>query len=304
MIEVIRLSDEVRDSLAHYGAVHVNGTVENHNHENDSGLGKTLFKILHDSEVLCEEPSPIHRMVFRWNEKYVIKLKRHMEDFTEHTSLQHLAQHAPTVPVPKSHGILKMSGYFFAFMSYIPVSSLESAWGRLDEREKSSVRDQLDVIFTQIRSLPYAEGSPLGGVAGEGCKDLRRHLRKSNEQIFSCEAFEEFQFSNPHFGSSVYINFLRQLLPPIPSTCVFSHGDLRPDNIMVTFIQNNRCVVSGIIDWEYSGYYPEHYESTKVTNCMATNDNNDWYLYLPPSISPKNNPNRWLLDRLWDEHIA
>jgi aminoglycoside phosphotransferase (APT) family kinase protein len=39
---------------------------------------------------------------------------------------------------------------------------------------------------------------------------------------------------------------------------VFTHGDVRADNIMVKRDPdiNDRYVVTGIIDWEFSGFYP------------------------------------------------
>ena len=301
-VEIFQLSKEVRESLLRYRVITPDdeSDVQKENH----GINKAIVQVLHESEVLCKEPSPLHRMVFKWNGKYVIKVKRQMEDFTEYTSLVYLAKHAPDVPAPRPHGIVKMSGCFIIFMTYTPSMTLKNAWDKLDVSQKSSVRDQLDRIFIRLRKLPFPQGSALGGVAGEGCKDHRRHVRRSESQIFSSEKFIEFLFLNPYFGSSVYIQFLYKLLPSIPIDCVFTHGDLRPDNITVEFSSDDQCIVTGIIDWEYSGFYPEYYESFKVTNCLATNEKSDWYLYLPPSISPSRYPDRWLLDRVWDQHIA
>ena len=301
-IEVFQLSKEVRGALTKY--LNVAHMDEGNGERNQNGISKALFQALHESEILCKEPSPLHRMVFKWNGEYVIKLKREMGDFTEYTSLMYLAKHAADIPAPRPHGIVKMSGLFIIFMTYVPSITLENTWHKLNKSQKSSIRDQLDRIFIRLRSLPFPAGFLLGGVAGEGCKDLRRHLRRNKNQIVTSEEFVDFLFSDPHYGSSVYIQFLRELLPTIPSNYVFTHGDLRPDNIIVEFSSNNQCTITSIIDWEYSGFYPEYYESLKVTNCMATNEKTDWYLYLPPSISPRKHPVRWLVDRLWDQHIA
>lgn len=62
--------------------------------------------------------------------------------------------------------------------------------------------------------------------------------------------------------------------------------------------------MTGIIDWEYAGFYPEYYESTKVTNCLATNEDSDWYLFIPECVSPLRNAQKWLLDARWYSHIA
>jgi aminoglycoside phosphotransferase (APT) family kinase protein len=48
---------------------------------------------------------------------------------------------------------------------------------------------------------------------------------------------------------------------------VFTHGDVSPRNIMVERITNSTGVrgwrLSGIIDWETAGYYPDYWHYTK-----------------------------------------
>lgn len=81
-------------------------------------------------------------------------------------------------------------------------------------------------------------------------------------------------------------------------------GDLRPENITVQYDNHNKYLISGILDWEKSGFYPDYFESTKATSNMSTSDTNDWYLYLPRCASPTRHPSPWLVDRIWDIHIA
>lgn len=63
--------------------------------------------------------------------------------------------------------------------------------------------------------------------------------------------------------------------------------DLRPDNIAVIMDGSNRCVVTGLPDWEYSSFYPEYYEAIRATNCLAPYEYNDLFLFLPDCISPQ-----------------
>lgn len=79
---------------------------------------------------------------------------------------------------------------------------------------------------------------------------------------------------------------------------VFTHGDLRPENIAVDMDDCNQWVVTGLFDWEYSGFYPEYCEAFKCTNCIAPYEDDDWYLFLPNCISPKRYAHWWLLDRV------
>jgi hypothetical protein len=47
------------------------------------------------------------------------------------------------------------------------------------------------------------------------------------------------------------------LFTSLSQTHVFSHDDVRPDNIIVK-LEDGECRVTGIIDWKYGGFYPEY----------------------------------------------
>ena len=249
-------------------------------------LSRRLFDLLQTSEVLWKGPFADHKMVVKCAADIVVKMVQHIDDYTEYTTLQYLEQHKPDCPAPRPLGCMKMGRITLIFLTYIPSTTLGEVWNKLDSDQKVSVRDQLDAILTSIRSLPYVDGHPLGGVAGEGCKDIRRHLRQSDKPIKTLVEFEDFLFSSPRPGGLVFVELLRQLSPclPSPANIVFTHGDLRPDNITVEMGDHDQCLITGIIDWEYSGFYPDYYEAVRSTNCLAPYDDDDWFLYLPECI--------------------
>lgn len=45
----------------------------------------------------------------------------------------------------------------------------------------------------------------------------------------------------------------------IPHAIVFTHGDLNPRNILA---ENGK--ITGIVDWENAGFFPEYWEHTKM----------------------------------------
>ena len=263
-------------------------------------ISQELFAVMQNSEIFWKAPFPRHKMVFKCTSDIVIKAIRGMNDYTEYTTLQYLQEHKPSIPTPRPLGLVRMGGISLVFMTYIPSNTLGEVWNALDDSQKTSVRDQLDMILTDLRSIPYVNERPLGGVGGEGCKDVRRHLRQSDVPINTHAAFEDFMFSSPHPGGQVFAQFLHQLSPKLSSfpNTVFTHGDLRPDNITVEMDESNRCVVTGLLDWEYSGFYPEYYEAIRCTNCLGPREDNDWFLFLPDCISPKRYFHWWLLDRV------
>lgn len=271
-----------------------------------NSLSQRLFELMQTSEVLWKAPFARHKMVLKCAADIVVKMVRNIDDYTEYTTLQYLEQHKPDCPAPRPLGCVRMSGISLIFLTHKPSTTLGEVWHTLGSDQKTSIRDQLNAILINIRSLPYVDGHPLGGVAGEGCKDVRRHLRRSDEPIKTPAEFENFLFSSSHSGGLVFVELLRQLSPylPSPTNIVFTHGDLRPDNITVEMVDHGQCVITGLLDWEYSGFYPEYYEAVRCTNCLTPYEDNDWFLFLPDCISPKRYAHWWLLDRVRESRIV
>ncbi|KAJ6180593.1 hypothetical protein N7519_011054 [Penicillium mononematosum] len=183
--------------------------------------------------------------------KVVVKAVRNMEDYTEYTTLQYLDSHKSSIPAPKPLGVVLMSRISFIFMSHARSTPLAEVWNTLDSSQKASLSNQINTILADLRTIPYTEGSPLGGVAGEGCKDLRRHVRMSETPITSPEDFGTFLFSSPHRGGDVFVKFLRQLSSSFTNgsgqRIVFTHGDIRPDNLMVMLADNKYIIPESLI---------------------------------------------------------
>ena len=242
--------------------------------------------------------------VIKCSEDAVVKIVPNFEDYTEYTTLQYLRRYAPEIPVPTPLGVLMATKTAYIFMSYIPGPTLDSVWSQLSKQQKVSVANELNGILLKLRELKVPEDALLGGVGGEGCKDTRRHTRISQKPIRSVSDFEDFIFSNPTFGSSVYIGLIRSMSQShVPQIC-FSHADLRPANIVVKADQQGNYSISSILDWEMAGFYPDYWESVKATNTLSPQDEDDWYLHLPTCAAPTSYPLHWLVDRKWDVHVA
>ncbi|KAJ5571990.1 hypothetical protein N7535_005650 [Penicillium sp. DV-2018c] len=267
-------------------------------------LATSLKQLLLDSPKLWE--SPVRGMVVQCSENIVAKVIIGNGDSTEYTSLQFLAQRAPDIPVPRAHGMVALGPFSVIFMSYVPGMTLAQAWPTLSQKEKLSIQQQLGDIFYHLRSL-RPDSQHIGGVHGEGAKEFRINETAQFKDIKSPQQFSDLQFSIRHHGSNTYVEFLRSFLQnedPSMLRSVFTHGDLRAANIMVKHDPHfDRHTITGIIDWEDSGFYPAYYESTALTRSLSPIDEDDWYLYLPRSISPSAFPIRWLVDRLWSIHL-
>ncbi|KAL2828188.1 hypothetical protein BDW59DRAFT_171023 [Aspergillus cavernicola] len=207
--------------------------------------------------------------VVKCSDELVIKL---FPDLTEYHNLQYLSGHACDHPVPRTHGLIMLGNYRAMFMSQIPGVTLAKAWLGLSHEAKLSVQKPLDLIFSRLRCLRQDDGPEFGGVGGEGVKDYR--------------IMEIFAYKSP-----CHVKLLRAFVEEQNQTLqgsVFTHGDLKKSNIMVK--QNpgnaNAYTVTGIVDWEDSGFYSEYYECTTLSNRQSIMSDNVWYLYVPDCISP------------------
>ncbi|GFG16442.1 hypothetical protein IFM61392_09509 [Aspergillus lentulus] len=278
--------------------------------DNESISAEKSF-ILSVKQLLWNSPklweNPVRGVVVKCNEDIVAKVVTGNDDYTEYTSMQYLLKWAPDIPAPRPHGLVAFGPFRVIVMSYIPGTTLTQAWPKLVHEEKLSIQRQLDEIFRRLRALRQDDGNALGGVCGEGVKELRECALFKG--ITTTEGFNDLQFSARHHGSATYVQLLRYFLEYDTSTLehgsVFTHGDARTDNIMVKqdARSSDQYVVTGIIDWEDSGFYPHYYECTALTRTLSLVEEDDWYLYLSESISPLKFPVRWLVDRLWQIHL-
>ncbi|KAH6864818.1 hypothetical protein BKA58DRAFT_423328 [Alternaria rosae] len=279
----------------------VRGLIESDHDE--SSLARSIRKLVERSEVVWTPKFGNHKIVLKCSSGVALKIILKPDNLTEYTTLQYLEEHKLTIPAPRPHGLIRLGKCFLVFMSLVPGTTLEAVWPELDDVLKRSVQAQLNDIFIEVRSLTRPDSMPLGRVAGEGCQDLRRHVRCKTDPVWTTEGFDNWQFSNLHFGSPIYIKVLRSLCPPLSQKHVLSHNDLRPENIIVK-VEGGECLVTGIINWQYGGFYPEYYESTKVMDGLSTNEDSDWYLFIPECISPLRNTEKWLLDALRWKYVA
>lgn len=270
----------------------------------DTDLSTQLRQIITNGEILWNSLGCDGLAVVKCGNAVVVKIVPGLEDHTEYNTMEYLEQQAVEIPRPKPLGLLASNNTGYIFMSFIPGQTIRTVWSTLAVEQKLSIKNHLEEALAILRRIERPAGGVLGAIGGGGCKDTRRHVRVSKQPIHNADGFRDFLFSNSHFGTSAYISLLQNLLVGRSEAIVFSHGDLRPENVIVQCNERGRYVITGIIDWEKSGFYPEYFESLKATSNMSPSDADDWYLYLPSCAAPKNFASPWLVDRLWDPHIV
>ncbi|KAF8584452.1 kinase-like protein [Ramaria rubella] len=224
------------------------------------------------------------RAVIQVGENVVVKVAQHL-DPDEHRVLQFLEEHVPNVAAPRALGLITVGSTSFMFMTMIPGTTLETRWPSLSPEAKTLIRRVLDENLIALRELELPRGAPFGSPIGRRvCKDVRRDERVSASPIYNESHFNDFLLDSPTSRAAPsYKNWLHSMLHA-NHRIVFSHADLHPRNVMVVDGLSGIVELSGILDWEASGFYPEYWEQLKAMNTRSIKDMSDWWDYLPPSI--------------------
>ncbi|GKZ30000.1 hypothetical protein AbraIFM66950_007429 [Aspergillus brasiliensis] len=133
-----------------------------------------------------------------------------------------------------------------------------------------------------LRQIGDGNGNYIGSVGPGPVTDpiLENYFNKgpfNSEDDFNRTLVEAYQAQAPkrHIKS-----FLTGMLSEREHRIVFTHGDLRHANIMV----NDDGKVTGIVDWEFSGWYPEYWEFAKALYVWRWQ--NDWTDHLLQCLEP------------------
>lgn len=154
-------------------------------------------------------------------------------------------------------------------MERLPGVTLEVARESLSDAQHSAILSQLKSIFQELRSLPPPPGVGIESCVGGSLCDSR--LPQSSPRFGPFKTINEFHLwlcdgfrpeDHPARKDDQDWADIRQMTAeqdgPWPPP-VFTHGDLHPGNILAC---GDR--VTGIVDWEFSGWYPHYWEYTSA----------------------------------------
>lgn len=199
--------------------------------------------------------------------------------YSEEVAIRLVKQHT-TVPVPII--IFSFSnnepGNGNIGMSFIPGSTLESVWDGLDECNKERICREIWTMIAQWRQIPrapdlahlyqcLADGSP--ATTDPLLQDLEDPPRSldTNEAV-NIRIYQRYLY----YHGERYKDRLLSMLPQSKAS-LFTHGDVAPRNILV----DDSGRITGIIDWELAGWYPEYWE---YANIMKPTRDEDWQSWM------------------------
>ena len=152
-------------------------------------------------------------------------------------------------------------------MSFIEGQRLDKVWGGMTADEKLDVCRQLRTILEVMQSTESKTGI-IGSCNGGPARDCRQYTDYTGGPFTNEAEFNNFILD---FVSTIPTGIRSALTKQIRTDhrIVFSHGDLVPHNII---IQGGR--ITGLIDWEYAGWYPEYWDFVKFFE--RSTDHKDW----------------------------
>ncbi|KAF2125864.1 phosphotransferase enzyme family protein [Dothidotthia symphoricarpi CBS 119687] len=149
----------------------------------------------------------------------------------------------------------------YIFMEFIEGEDLGKAWGGCTDAEKQVIATDLKKYMTELRALP-APGY-IGSVHGGPVTDVILEWSTSCKGPFKSEEDFNATIAETYIANSKRQTgigpFIRGMINAHKHDIVFTHGDLRPANIIV---RDGR--VAAIVDWELSGWYPEYWEFARA----------------------------------------
>ncbi|KAG6873287.1 hypothetical protein C0995_000722 [Termitomyces sp. Mi166 len=148
--------------------------------------------------------------------------------------------------------------------SVVPGEPLDTAWPIMTPDSQARTAAELRAYIAEIRALQ--QPTPAGWIGSVGkkgviCPRIGMHGRPcgpwESEAAFNAFLLKPLDKVNSPKWQQKFTNALASYNHRI----VFSHADLSPENVIVN---KETGEVTGIIDWEMAGWWPEYWEYRKA----------------------------------------
>ncbi|KAH7912083.1 kinase-like domain-containing protein [Hygrophoropsis aurantiaca] len=198
-----------------------------------------------------------HRSVLQISDTRVLKLGA---DITpgEADMMHFVKKHVPSVPCPTVHSVeVYEEGPFpkiGIFMDRVPGSTLEAIWPSASDQAKDSYIAQLRELIQRLRE---PTGQFLGKIGHRACMDPGGFgVNDSCMGPFDDEeSFNRYRLERVRVEKGDDAANRVASLQKSGHRFVLTHGDLSGRNI---FVKDGK--ITGLVDWESSGWYPEYWE--------------------------------------------
>lgn len=180
------------------------------------------------------------------------------------------------LPVPKVYSFYENDPQSARYLGWIKMDfvdgvPLEDVWEGLAEAERLSICHQLRDILIKMRTIEPPVPGTISSCDMNKILD-RRAIFHYDGGPFSTEAeFNDFVFNFVGHPPPALVRVMRSRFRT-DNLIVLTHCDLSPRNIMV---KDNK--ITGLLDWEFSGFFPDYWEYIKFFDVMT--QHRDWITY-------------------------
>ncbi|KZZ98369.1 Protein kinase-like domain protein [Moelleriella libera RCEF 2490] len=201
--------------------------------------------------------SKVQRLPFGMYIK-IASVEYHKSLANEYATLQ-LVRRYTDISVPRALDLVSDSEWSYLLTTKISGTCLGMCIDTLSDDEEAALVSDLQKTITALRAIPKvpAPEYAITNALGEACYDYR---------IIAClDAKDNVgDFIGPFVNEEDFNDTLVSGALPYVShssghQIVFTHGDLNMRNVLM---RNGK--LSGIVDWENSGCYPEYWDYTKA----------------------------------------
>lgn len=200
--------------------------------------------------------------------KHKILKKGYSVHLTEAVTINYVAKHT-SIPVPKIYCSFLHKNRAYIIMERIQGDNLAAVWPNLSKESLQNIFSQLKNIIQELRALKPPPNTGVESCVGGSLYDSR--LPHGTPRFGPFKTIQEFHLwlRNNTEATQIGDHVTEEDADGIKgmivkqdgpwSSPVFTHCDLNPSNIL---IRKNQIV--GIIDWEFSGWYPPYWEYTSA----------------------------------------
>ncbi|KAH6644462.1 kinase-like domain-containing protein [Boeremia exigua] len=213
-----------------------------------------------------------HRLYARTGSDYVCRLpfNLYLRIAEERWAPRHQAeleslrilQKYTTIPAPRGVDAVRHSGSSYLLMTGVPGRGIGQMINSMTDKQLDLVAEDLKDYVAQLRCIPRNTASEfrICNPLGRGILDWS--IGNSQREELRFRTVDAFHHYLAH-DLPIRTGDQRKIVTDAHSKkhdCFFTHADLNLRNILVD--ETGR--ISGIVDWECAGWYPEYWEYTKM----------------------------------------
>lgn len=162
------------------------------------------------------------------------------------------------IPAPRAIDVLMNAHSSYLLMTRVPGRPIGQLLNTMTDKQMDGVVIDLKRYISELRGIRNNNVSKfqICDSEGGGILDWRIPDSQSEDLRFLTEA--DFN----HYLTKMMTDDTRRKAAKshdVPHAFFFTHGDLNPRNILA---ENGK--VTGIVDWENAGFFPEYWEYTKM----------------------------------------